>query len=167
MANKEYTEEELNYFRVCYITTHIIREGLKELFKREWDRHHSPGFGLWQDTARNGQDFFRMESEKSRSKNSRLLTIIQIGNTEEWDCTCFFFAILYSDTLGYVISPAVFNDVDNLRMFRNEVFAHCSKASFPEAEYQRCVSKVLNAFTSLHLSALELQRIISQKGFPT
>ena len=108
-----------------------------------------------------------MESEKSRSKNSRLLTIIQIGNTEEWDCTCFFFAILYSDTLGYVISPAVFNDVDNLRMFRNEVFAHCSKASFPEAEYQRCVSKVLNAFTSLHLSALELQRIISQKGFPT
>ena len=167
MANKEYTEEELNYFRVCYITTHIIREGLKELFKREWDRHHSPGFGLWQDAARNGQDFFRMESEKSRSKNSRLLTIIQNGNTEEWDCTCFFFAILYSDTLGYVISPAVAKDVDDLRKFRNEVFAHCSKASFPEAEYQRCVSKVLNAFTSLHLSAVELQRIINQKGFPT
>ena len=103
MANKEYTEEELNYFRVCYITTHIIREGLKELFKREWDRHHSPGFGLWQDTARNGQDFFRMESGKSRSKNSRLLTIIQNGNTEEWDRTCFFFAILYSNTLGTVI----------------------------------------------------------------
>ena len=167
MANKEYTEEELNYFRVCYITTHIIREGLKELFKREWDRHHSPGFGLWQDTARNGQDFFRMESGKSRSKHSRLLTIIQNGNTEEWDCTCFFFAILYSDTLGYVISPAVAKDVDDLRKFRNEVFAHCSKASFPEAEYQRCVSKVLNAFTSLHLSAVELQRIINQKGFPT
>ena len=31
MANKEYTEEELNYFRVCYITTHIIREGLKRV----------------------------------------------------------------------------------------------------------------------------------------
>ena len=167
MANKEYTEEELNYFRVCYITTHIIREGLKELFKREWDLHYGPGFGLWQDTARNGQDFFTMESKKSRSKNSRLLTIIQNGNTEEWDCTCFFFAILYSDTLGYVISPAVAKDVDDLRMFRNEVFAHCSKASFPEAEYQRCVSKVLNAFTSLHLSAVELQRIINQKSFPT
>ena len=39
MATKEYSEEELNYFRVCYITTHIIREGLKELFKREWNRH--------------------------------------------------------------------------------------------------------------------------------
>ena len=73
MANKEYTEEELNYFRVCYITTHIIREGLKELFKREWNRHYSPRFGLWQDTAKNGQDFFRMESKKSRSKKFKTL----------------------------------------------------------------------------------------------
>ena len=167
MATKEYSEEELNYFRVCYITTHIIREGLKELFKREWNRHHSPRFGLWQDTARNGQDFFRMESKKSRSKNSRLLTIIQNGNTEEWDCTCLFFAILYSDTLGPLISAAVFNDVDNLRMFRNEVFAHRSKACFPEAEFQRCVYTVSNAFTSLHLTTAELQRIINQKSFPT
>ena len=167
MANKEYTEEELNYFRVCYITTHIIREGLKELFKREWDRHHSPRFGLWQDTARNGQDFFRMETKKSRSKNSRLLSIIQNGNTEEWDCTCFIFAILYSDTLGSVISPAVAKHVDDLRMFRNEVFAHRSKACFPEAEFQRCVSKVSNALASLHLTTVELQRIINQKSFPT
>ena len=167
MATKKYTEEELNYFRVCYITTNIIREGLKELFKREWDRHHSPRFGLWQDTARNGQDFFRMESKKSRSKNSRLLSIIQNGNTEEWDCTCFFFAILYSDTLGSVISPTIAKDVDDLRMFRNEVFAHRSKACFPEAEFQRCVSKVSNAFASLHLTTVELQRIINQNSFPT
>ena len=167
MATKEYTEEQLNYFRVCYITTHIIREGLKEVFKREWDLHHSPRFGLWQDTARNGQDFFRMESKKSRSKNSRLLTIIQNGNTEEWDSTCFFFAILYSDTLRPLISAAVFNDVDDLRMFRNEVFAHRSKAFFPEAEFQRCVSTISNAFTSLHLTTAELQRIINQKSFPT
>ena len=167
MANKEYPKEELNYFRVCYITTHVIREGLKELFKREWDRHHSPGFGLWQDTARNGQDFFRMESKKSRSKNARLLSIIQNGNTEEWDCTCFFFAILHSDTLRSVISPTIAKDVDDLRMFRNEVFAHRSKACFPEAEFQRCVSKVSNAFASLHLITAELQRIINQRSFPT
>ena len=167
MANKEYSEEELIYFRVCYITTHIIREGLKELFKREWDRHHSHSFGLWQDTGRNGQDFFRMESKKSRSKNSRLLSIIQNGNTEEWDSTCFFFAILYSDTLGSLIGTAVANDVDDLRLFRNQVFAHCSKACFPEAEFQRCVSKVSNAFTSLNLATVELQRIINQTSFLT
>ena len=167
MANKEYTEEELNYFRVCYITTHIIREGLKELFKREWNRHYSPGFGLWQDTAKNGQDFFRMESKKSRSKYSRLLSIIQNGNTEEWDCTCLFFAILYSDTLRPFISTAVFNGVKDLQVFRNEVFAHRSKACFPNAEFQRCVSSLSNVFTSLHLATAELQRIINQKSFPT
>ena len=76
-----------------------------------------------------------MKSKKSRSKNSRLLTIIQNGNIEEWDRTCFFFAILYSNTLGTVVSPAVAKDVDDLRMLRNEVFAHRSKASFPETEF--------------------------------
>ena len=95
------------------------------------------------------------------------MSIIQNGNTEEWGCTCFFFAILHSDTLGPLISAAVFNDVDDLRMFRNEVFAHRSKACFPEAEFQRCVSTVSNAFTSLHLTTAELQRIINQKSFPT
>ena len=52
-------------------------------------------------------------------------------------------------------------------MLRNEVFAHRSKASFPETEFQRCVSKLSNAFTSRHLSTVELQRIINQKCFPT
>ena len=108
-----------------------------------------------------------MESKKSRSKNSRLLSIIQNGNTEEWDCTCFFFAILYSDTLGSLISTVVAKDVDDLRLFRNQVFAHCSRACFPEAEFQRCVSKVSNAFTSLNLATVELPRIINQTSFPT
>ena len=108
-----------------------------------------------------------MESKKSPSKNSRLLSIIQNGNTDEWDCTCFFFAILYSDTLGSVISPTITKDVDDLQMFRNEVFAHRSKACFAEAEFQRCVSKVSNAFASLHLTTVELQKIINQKSFAT
>ena len=35
MCDKEYTTEELNYFRVCYITTSIIRDGLEAVFKQE------------------------------------------------------------------------------------------------------------------------------------
>ena len=95
------------------------------------------------------------------------MTIIQNGNTEEWGCTCFFFEILYSDSLGSVISRAVAKDVDDMRMIRNEVFAHRSKACFREAEFQRCVSTVSIAFASLHLTTSELQRIINQKSFPT
>ena len=105
--DKEYTLEELNYFRVCYITANIIRDGLQSVFKQEWDRVYGWRLGPWQDSIKNGQDFFNMESPNSRSKNKRFLSVIQNGDTNEWDCSCFFFSILLSDSLGSCLSPAV------------------------------------------------------------
>ena len=40
MSDKVFTLEELNYFRICYITSDIIRDGLQSVFKEEWDRIH-------------------------------------------------------------------------------------------------------------------------------
>ena len=167
MSSKEYTPEELNYFRVCYITTNIIREGLRILFKQEWDRCHSKTLGAWQDTAKNGLDFFNNESKKSRRKNSKVLGTIQKGNTEKWDCTCFFFAILYSDSLGKFLTPTIATSVDDLRVFRNNVFAHLSEAVILEADFQAHANRVLKAFNSLHLDTRELQRISNPSSFPT
>ena len=107
MCDKEYTTEELNYFRVCYITTSIIRDGLETVFKQEWDRVYGASLGTWRDTAKNGQDFFNMESPRSQRRNIELLKTIQNGNTNEWDPTCFFFAILYSDSLGPLVNPKI------------------------------------------------------------
>ena len=166
MSDKEYSLEELNYFRVCYITTNIIRDGLQTVFKQEWDRVYKR-FGKWKDTARNGQDFFNMESRKSRKRNKRLLNIIQRGNTSEWDCTCFFFALLHSDSFGPALSPTVASNVDDLRVFRNAFFGHYSEASILEADFQTNVQLVTNSFTALHLDTKDLQRIINQKSFPT
>ena len=167
MATKEYTAEELNYFRVCYITTNIIQEGLNILFKQEWDRIHSGKLGAWKDTAKNGQDFFHNESKKSRRQNARVLKVIQGGKTGEWDCTCLFFAILYSDSLGPSLSPAVVKSVNDLRIFRNDAFAHHSEASILETDFQAYVTTVSKAFNSLHLDTKELQRISNQSSFPT
>ena len=167
MSSKEYTPEELNYFRVCYITTNIIREGLRILFKQEWDRRHSKTLGAWQDTAKNGLDFFNNESKKSRRKNSKVLGTIQKGNTEKWDCTCFFFAILYSDSLGRFLTPTIATNVDDLRVFRNNVFAHLSEAVILEADFQAHANRVLKAFNSLHLDTRQLRRISNQSSFPT
>ena len=36
-AAKEYTDEQLNYFKICHITTDILTEGLRTTFKQEWD----------------------------------------------------------------------------------------------------------------------------------
>ena len=167
MCDKEYTTEELNYFRVCYITTSIIRDGLEAVFKQEWDRVHGGRLGTWKDTAKNGHDFFSMESPRSKSRNIKLLNIIQNGNTKEWDSTCFFFAILYSDSLRPRISPTVVSEVEVLRGFRNTVFAHSSQAHILETDFRPGVTLVTNAFMALHLDTKQLQNISSQKSFPT
>ena len=166
MSDQEYKLEELNFFRICYITTSIIRDGLETVFKQEWDRVYGGSLGTWRDTAKNGQALFNMESPRSRQRNNGLLRTIQNGNTKEWDSTCFFFAILYSDSLGPFVSPTVASEVDVLRSFRN-TFAHSLQAHILEAEFQASVTLVTNAFTALHLDTTQLQNISSQKSFPT
>ena len=167
MSDKIFTPEELNYFRVCYITSNIIRDGLQSVFKEEWDRIHGCRLGPWEDTAKNGQDLFAIESTRSRNKNKRYLNIIQNGNTSEWDCACFFVAILFSDSLGPFLRPTIATNVDDLRGFRNGVFAHLAQARISESEFQANVQQVLDAFKALNLDTNELQNISNQGSFPT
>ena len=87
--------------------------------------------------------------------------------TQRWDCTCFFFAILYSDSLGRFLTPTIATNVDDLRVFRNNVFAHLSEAVILEADFQAHANRVLKAFNSLHLDTRQLRRISNQSSFPT
>ena len=162
--------EELNYFRICYITTKIIRDGLQSVFKQEWNRLYGSRRGQWLDTRSNGMDFFHMESRKSRKRNYRLLNSIRYGDSGSWDCTCLFFAILYSDTLGGLLSrasPTVYSNVNDLREFRNGFFAHLSQPRVLESDFQANVQKVTNAFIALNLDTTELQTVVNQRNFPT
>ena len=57
MASKVYTEEELNYFRICHIATNMLPKALRFLFKQEWDNRYKATLGEWKDSPQNGQDF--------------------------------------------------------------------------------------------------------------
>ena len=163
----EYSQEQLNYFRLCYIGFDLVPVGLRQIFKTEWDfLYKATSIGQWKDTAQNGRDFFNNESKASHKKNARCLATIQNGNTTEWDCTCLFFAILYSDTVGNTLSPAVCKEVDDIRQVRNEI-AHITEAKLTDADFQTSVDRVLNAFTSLGLAITEIQEIKNQTTFPT
>ncbi|CAH3152922.1 unnamed protein product [Porites lobata] len=141
--SKRYTEEQLNYFRICYVTTDILAEGLRELFKREWDnQYRSTPLGEWKDVAQNGTDFYNGESPRNQRRNAHLLATMISGNRADWDCTMLFYAILYSDFVGPYLASTVRNNVDNLRNFRNEEFAHIPQGSFPEIDFQNAISKV-------------------------
>ena len=163
----KYTSEQLNYFRACYIAFSLIPEGLRTVFKQEWDfLYKATLFGEWKDIPQNGHDFYNKESRSSRKKNQRLLSIIQRGNTAEWDTVCLFFAILYSDAIGHTLSPAVRREVDDLRQFRNDI-AHTSGAELTDADFRCYVSRVLVAFSSLKLPVNDVVDIQNQTDFPT
>lgn len=65
----QYSSEQLNYFRTCHVGFNLVPQGLRQIFKQEWNFRCKTG-GEWQDTAQNGHDFFIKEGKKSRTKNA-------------------------------------------------------------------------------------------------
>ena len=163
----EYTEEQLNFFRVCFITTNELTDGLRRIFKQKWDKHHASTLGEWKDEAKNGQDFKNGESAEKQKRNKKLLTTMINGNRAEWDCTMLFYAILFSDRIGCNLDAVVRSNVDDLREFRNEVFAHLPQGQMSRPKFQTEIAKVQGAFEALGLSTAKIQEIRNQVNFPT
>ena len=163
----EYTPQQLNYFRICYIAFNLVPEGLRKVFKQEWNfLCMTTPFGEWKDIPQNGSDFYNKETGKSRRKNARYLATIQKGNTAEWDCSCLLFAILFSDSIGTTLSATIRKEVDDLRQFRNDI-AHITEVVLTDAEFQIYVARVIAAFKSLKLSTDEIEDVKNQSSFPT
>ena len=165
-SSVNYSEEQLNYFRICYVTTGILTEGLREIFKQEWDTRYKATLREWKDDPKNGLDFWNGESLRNQKKHARLLKTMTKGNRAEWDCTMLFYAILFSDCI-HSLSTVVKSNVDNLRLFRNEEFAHIARGHLSDVEFQNAISKVENAFLALGLSTVEIQDVKTQTCFPT
>ena len=167
MASSVYTKEQLNYFRICHLVTNILPHGLRSIFKQEWDSRYQATLGEWKDTPQNGMDFYNTESLRSRTRNARPLETIRNGNRAQWDCTTLFFAILYSDSISHGLDAAVCSNVNDLREFRNEEFAHMPQGQLSDLQFKLAVRKMQIAFQSLGLSTNDIQNICKQKTFPT
>ena len=166
MASKVYSEEQLNYFRICHIATGILPPALRLLFKQEWDNRYKATYGEWNDTPQNGLDFKKGESPAKQRKNAPLLATMANGDRAEWDCTMLFYAILFSDSI-HGLSPLIRTNVDDLRKFRNEYFAHMTEGQFSNQDFSIIVAKVETAFRALGLSTAAIQTVSKQKSFPT
>ena len=162
----EYSSEQLNYYRICYVVTDVLTEGLRIIFKQEWDNRYRRTWGEWKDQPNNGLDFWNGESSRNRSRNARLLTTIKNGDTAEWDCTMLFYAILYSDCI-HRLNSTVKSHVDDLRKLRNEDFAHMPRGHLSEKDFQSVILKVKNAFLALGLPTQKIHDIQNQTTFPT
>ena len=167
-AVMKYTAEQLNYYRICYVVTDILTEGLRTIFKQEWDNRYKATLGQWKDDTKNGLDFWKGESPRNRNRNARLLTTMKNGDSAEWDCTMLFYAILYSDCI-YGLNATVQSHVDDLRNFRNEDFAHMPRGNLSNVDFNSAISKVHTAFHALGLSSstTKIQDVRNQTSFPT
>ena len=168
-ASPEYTKEQLNYYRICYVTTDILTEGLRSVFKQEWDNHYKATPGEWKDDPKSGIDFYNRESPRNQKRNAHLLVTIKNGVRAQWDCTMLFYAILYSDCIGRGLSTTVKTSVDVLRKFRNEEFAHMPRGFLTDADFQTAITQVRGAFQSLGLSSStkQIDDLKNQTSFPT
>ena len=78
-----------------------------------------------------------------------------------------FYAILYSDCIGHGLHPVVESNIDDLRQFRNEEFAHMPKGHLSDPDFQIAIGRVYAAFQGLGLSTLQIQDIRNQRSFRT
>ncbi|CAH3136870.1 unnamed protein product, partial [Pocillopora meandrina] len=162
----KYTTEQLNYYRICYVVTDILTEGLRTIFKQEWDNRYKTTLGEWKDQPKNGMDFWNGESTRNRKRNAGLLTTMKNGDKAEWDCTMLFYAILYSDCI-YSLNPSIRSNVDDLRKFRNEEFAHMPRGHLSNGDFQNVITKVKTAFHALGLQTLKISEVQNQTNFLT
>ena len=162
----EYSKELLNYFRICYVVTDVLTEGLRIIFKREWDnRYGATTSGEWMDEPRNGVDFYNKESAWNQRRHARFLRTMIGGNRAEWNWSMLVYAILYSDCL-HSLSSVVRRYVVDLRIVRSKSL-RTTKASLSDLEFFSVITRVKTAFRALGLSTMKIQEIENQTSFPT
>ncbi|KAK3750751.1 hypothetical protein QZH41_000842 [Actinostola sp. cb2023] len=162
-------DKNRNFFRICYIVTRVVPEGLRKVFKQEWDALYDGTLhGPWEDTPANYKSFYSMEFKKNRRSKQHLLKMMTNGDRIEWDCTCLFYAIMYSDSVGPMLHPIVQKSVDDVRVIRNEVFAHNIDGGVTEADFQASINNIITAFKALKLDTTKLEMLKNrQPTFPT
>lgn len=154
-------EQQVNFFKMCYLVFDVVTKGLRVVFKREWDFHFKEMLGEWMDKPTNGREFYLKETPRNQIKHAHLLATMRNGNTEEWDITMLCYAIMYSDSIGSSLTSAVRSQVDVLRNVRNKT-VNSSRASLSVVKLQDIVEKVQIAFKSLDLSTQKVQDLDKQ-----
>ena len=145
--------ERKNYNCVMEIMNVALCEGLREIFKREWDKKYSATKGEWDDTCLSGGEFYKME--KTRHHAKPYLDVYKTGERSEWDISALSDAILYSYALNGYVPPHVSNKVDELRDLRNKLsHKFASKHRMPDAAFDNAFKKVKNCFNVLKLPVI-------------
>ena len=137
-----------------------VCEGLREIFKQEWDKLYGATKGVWDDTFKSGNELYKME--KSRRHAKQYLNSYQSGKRSKWDSSALSDAILYSNALGAMrLAPHVFDKVNELRKLRNDLtHVHGPQHKISNTEFDKAYNKIQNCFKVLKLSTRSVEIIL-------
>ena len=157
-------EQEQNYICMDKIINDIVCKELRSIFRQEWNSRYQVSFGAWDDTNASGQQLFYLEKARSRPNKNVSQTAFQHGDTNLWDCSVLFDAILYSNSIGQAsLNPTIKREVNNLREIRNEI-KHNPKGKLTSIEFQNMTTRVKNALVHLGIPVNEIEQIIFEKN---
>ena len=157
-------EEEQNYICMDKIINDIVCKELRSVFKQEWNSRYQVSFGAWDDTNASGQQLFHLEKARSRPNKNVYQTAFQHGDTNQWDCSVLFDAILYSKSIGQAgLNLTLKSEVNKLREIRNEI-KHNAKGKLTNTEFQNMTTRVKNAFVLLGIPVNEIEQINLEKN---
>ncbi len=157
-------EEEQNYICLEKIVNDVVSKGLRKVFKQEWNYRYQATLGAWDDTNVSGQQLFHLEKTRSRPNKNVYQAKFQHGDTNQWDCSVLFDAILYSNSISKAsLNPIIQSEVNNLREIRNKI-KHIEEGKLSNSDFQSLTTRVENAFVSLRLPVNEINRIKFQRN---
>ena len=152
--------EKKNYNCIMEIMNVPVCEGLREIFKQEWDKHYGAAKGVWDDTSKSGNELYNME--KSRPHAKQYVKLYQSGKRSEWDISALSDAILYSNAIKKHLSPHVFDKVNVLRELRNKlIHVDGSQHEISESELNNAYKKIHSCFKVLKLPTKNVDEILN------
>ena len=152
-------EEKRNYICMQNIIIDVVSEGLRNVFKNEWNARYQASFGAWDDTSVSGLQLFHRENTRSRPNKNMFQAKFQQGDTNHWDCSVLFDAILYSNSIGKSrLNPTIKTEVDNIRNMRNKIM-HADETTLSDADFQTMISDVDKAFKALGLPVNDITQM--------
>ena len=138
--------ETENFIRIALLITDIIPRNLRQLFKDGWNKKfpHIP----WTEDAASGQNFMtEIQKKKTQMKDQQVKIKIKNGDTNDWDCTTLFFALLYSNVP--IIDAGKKTHVDDIRIVRNKYFGHVTSSQLPKQKFDDIIRDLRQIFTAL------------------
>ena len=158
------SEEERNHMCMVSVFDKYVAKELRKFFKREWNSRYQARFGPWDDTSVSGSHLSCLEKKRPRPNKKMFQDKFKDGDTNQWDCSVLFDAILFSNSIGgSKLNSKTLKALDKLRNLRNDV-KHKETPALSDAEFQTMITDVENAFMDLGITVNDITEMKTQRN---